>query len=76
MNGLIQSRPNEENCFIGGELKGHVGSDKLGFNNVHGGIGFGSKNEEGNALLILLCSYKQHRIGEKAVSLARAYPLK
>ncbi len=51
MDDLMQSIPNEENVFIGGYLNGHVGSDRQGYENVHGGFNFGSRNEEGESIL-------------------------
>jgi hypothetical protein len=33
--------------FIGGNLNGHVGSTRVGFDEVHGSIGYGSRNQEG-----------------------------
>jgi hypothetical protein len=36
-----------ENVFIGGDLNGHVGSTRVGFNGVHGVLGMevGTKKE-------------------------------
>jgi hypothetical protein len=36
-----------EKLFIGGDLNGHVGSTRVGFDGVHGGFGMGvgSKKE-------------------------------
>ncbi len=44
MDDLMQGIPNEENIFIGGDLNGHVGSDRKGYENVHGDFGFGNRN--------------------------------
>ena len=37
--------------ILGGDLNGHVGEDMDGFEGVHGGKGFGSRNEEGEMIL-------------------------
>ena len=37
--------------FIGGDLNGHVGRDNFGYQGIHGGFGFGSRNEEGINIL-------------------------
>ena len=34
-----------------GDFNGHVGKDEEGFDVVHGGMGFGSRNVEGEMLL-------------------------
>ena len=38
---VMQGIPTEENIFIGGDFNGHVGNSRSGFENVHGGYGFG-----------------------------------
>ncbi|GMP25558.1 hypothetical protein CsSME_00002369 [Camellia sinensis var. sinensis] len=40
-----------ENLVIGGDFNGHVGIDKLGYDRVHGGYGFGDRNEAGESIL-------------------------
>jgi hypothetical protein len=40
-----------EKLFIGGDLNGHVGSTRVGFDGVHGGFGYGSRNQEGEGIL-------------------------
>jgi hypothetical protein len=37
--------------FIGGNLNGHVGSTRVGFDEVHGGFGYESRNQEGRGIL-------------------------
>jgi hypothetical protein len=44
---LVSSVPISEKLFIGGDLNGHVGSTRVGFNGVHGGFEYGSRNQEG-----------------------------
>ncbi|ESO10208.1 hypothetical protein HELRODRAFT_190408 [Helobdella robusta] len=36
---------------FGGNLNGHVGEKTDGFDNVHGGFGYGKRNEDGNRIL-------------------------
>lgn len=43
--------PKEEGCFIGGDLNGHVGGNRMGFERVHGGWGLGMINAEGKEVL-------------------------
>ena len=40
-----------ERVVIGGDLNGHVGKDRAGFEEVHGGWGVGARNEAGRAIL-------------------------
>ena len=40
-----------EKCFIGADLNGHVGEKTDGFEGVHGGFGFGKRNEAGKKIL-------------------------
>jgi hypothetical protein len=35
-----------EKLFIGGDLNGHVGSTRVGFDGVHGGFEYASRNQE------------------------------
>jgi exonuclease III len=44
LNVLISSVPISEKLFIGGDLNGHVGSTRIGFDGVHGGFRYGSRN--------------------------------
>ena len=37
--------------FIGGDLNGYVGTTSAGFEAVHGGFGYGSRNQEGEEVL-------------------------
>jgi hypothetical protein len=44
--------PIYEKLFIGGDLNGHVG-----FKGVHGGFGYGSRNQEGEGILNFALAY-------------------
>jgi hypothetical protein len=41
---------------IGGDLNGHAGSTRVGFDEVHGGFGYGSKNQ-GEGILNFALAY-------------------
>ena len=49
--------PISEKLFIGGDLNGHVGSTRVGFDGVHGGFGYGSRNQEGEGILNFALAY-------------------
>ena len=51
LDGLIRAVPSSEKLFIGGDLNGHVGTTSAGFEAVHGGFGYGSRNQEGEEVL-------------------------
>ena len=42
---VLSGIPEQENIFIGSDMKGHVGRDANGYGGVHGGMGFGTRNE-------------------------------
>ena len=46
LDDLIRAVPSSEKLFIG-DLNGHVGTTSVGFEAVHGGFGYGSRNQEG-----------------------------
>jgi hypothetical protein len=49
--------PISKKLFIGGDLNGHVGSTRVGFDGVHGGFGYGSRNQEGEGILNFALAY-------------------
>ena len=57
MDELIQGLPDRENIFIGGDLNGHVGKDSGGFRRIHGGQGYGIRNESVDAILDFATAY-------------------
>ncbi|KAK9127965.1 hypothetical protein Syun_016762 [Stephania yunnanensis] len=57
MDGFMQSIPLDEKVFIGGDLNGHVGVSNDGFERVHGGFGYGNRNEEGESILEFSSAY-------------------
>ena len=48
---MVRAIPSSEKLFIGGDLNGHVGTTSAGFEAVHGGFGYGSRNQEGEEVL-------------------------
>jgi hypothetical protein len=49
--------PISEKLFIGGDLNEHVGSTRVGFDGVHGGFGYGSRNQEEEGILNFALTY-------------------
>jgi hypothetical protein len=54
---LVSSVPPSEKLFIGGDLNEHVGSTRVGFDGVHGGFGYGSRNQKGEGILNFALAY-------------------
>jgi len=57
LDALVCSVPIGEKLFIGGDLNGHVGSASIGFEGVHGGFGYGSRDQEGEGVLNFAMAY-------------------
>jgi hypothetical protein len=57
LDALVSSVPISEKLFIGGDLNGHVGSTRVGFDWVHGSFGYGSRNQEGEGILNFALAY-------------------
>ena len=57
LEGVLLEIPQGEMVFIGGDLNGHVGRDGDGYIGVHGGHGFGNRNEEGKDILEFSVAY-------------------
>jgi hypothetical protein len=51
LESTVGQVPKEETLIIGGDLNGHVGKSRDGYDRVHGGHGFGCKNEAGETIL-------------------------
>jgi hypothetical protein len=49
--------PISEKLFIGGDLNGHVGATNVGFERVHWGFRYGSRNQEGEDVLNFVLAY-------------------
>ena len=48
---VVGAIPPSESILIGGDLNGHVGATKDGYDGVHGGMGYGTRNAEGESIL-------------------------
>ena len=57
LDEIVQGMPIREKFFIGGDLNGHVGTSRYGFDSVRGGFDFGERNELGNSILHFALSY-------------------
>jgi hypothetical protein len=57
LDALVSSMPISEKLFIGGDLNGHVSSTRIGFDRVHGGFGYGSRDQEGKSILNFVLAY-------------------
>jgi hypothetical protein len=53
----LVSSPISEKFFIGGDLNRHVGSIRVGFDGVHGGFRYESRNQEGKGILNFALAY-------------------
>ncbi|XP_060212066.1 uncharacterized protein LOC132639642 [Lycium barbarum] len=51
LDEVVWGFPHSEKLFLGGDFNGHIGSSARGYGDVHGGFGFGDRNERGTALL-------------------------
>nr|XP_016455221.1 PREDICTED: craniofacial development protein 2-like [Nicotiana tabacum] len=51
LDEIIHQVPPNEKLFIGGDFNGHIGSNAGVYDEVHGGFGFGERNEGGTSLL-------------------------
>ena len=47
----MQAVKRSERPVVAGDLNGHVGSDTIGYEEVHGGHGVGAPNKEGIKVL-------------------------
>nr|GEV11295.1 hypothetical protein [Tanacetum cinerariifolium] len=47
LDEMVRECPTNQRLIIGGDLNGHIGAAANGYAEVHGGFGFGDRNEEG-----------------------------
>uniref|UniRef100_A0A914X850 Endonuclease/exonuclease/phosphatase domain-containing protein n=1 Tax=Plectus sambesii TaxID=2011161 RepID=A0A914X850_9BILA len=57
LDALLPSFQDVKHLIIGGDLNGHVGAARDGYETVHGGCGFGTRNPEGGAVLDAAVAY-------------------
>ncbi|GJY99195.1 aminopeptidase M1 [Tanacetum coccineum] len=51
LDELVRDYPTDQRLIIGGDLNGHIGASAEGYTGIHGGFGFGDRNEEGCTIL-------------------------
>nr|XP_043615972.1 craniofacial development protein 2-like [Erigeron canadensis] len=51
LDELVRSCPVDQRLVLGGDLNGHIGVESDGYAGVHGGLGFGVRNDEGRTIL-------------------------
>ncbi|WMV26024.1 hypothetical protein MTR67_019409, partial [Solanum verrucosum] len=54
LDEVVRGIPSTERIVIGGDFNGHIGATSSGFDDVHGGFGFGERNGGGTSLWISL----------------------
>ncbi|XP_046972435.1 uncharacterized protein LOC124539180 [Vanessa cardui] len=54
---LLMDLQDSEEVYVGGDYNGHVGKESDGYEGVHGGLGFGNRNADGEALLQAACAF-------------------
>ncbi|XP_019244480.1 PREDICTED: craniofacial development protein 2-like [Nicotiana attenuata] len=50
LDEVVHNIPHAEKIFIGGDFNGHIGVDARGYDDVHGGFGFGDRKERASTL--------------------------
>jgi hypothetical protein len=53
---MVRAIPISEKLFIG-DLNGHIGTTSASFKAVHGGFGYGSRNQEGDEVLDIAIAF-------------------
>ena len=51
LDEVLTSIPDEERVVLGGDLNGHIGTDRRVISRIHGGLGMGERNEEGESIV-------------------------
>nr|XP_043611588.1 craniofacial development protein 2-like [Erigeron canadensis] len=51
LDELVRSCPDDQRLVLEGDLNRHIGVESDGYPGVHGGLGFGVKNEDGRTIL-------------------------
>nr|GFA08605.1 craniofacial development protein 2-like [Tanacetum cinerariifolium] len=51
LDKVMRECPTSQRLILGGDLNGHIGAATKGYTGVHGGFGYGARNEEGRAVL-------------------------
>ena len=58
MDAEMQAVPRSERLVVAGDMNGHVGIDRDGYDGVHGGHGLGVRNEEGIKIMDFATAYQ------------------
>ncbi|GKC15484.1 retrovirus-related pol polyprotein LINE-1 [Tanacetum coccineum] len=48
LDEVVRESPTDQRLILGGDLNGHIGATTEGYSGVHGGFGYGVRNEEGD----------------------------
>jgi len=48
---LVSCIPQNEMVALAGDMNGHVGSSNVGYDEMHGGFGYGDRNGDGSRIL-------------------------
>ena len=48
---IVNNIPNNEKVIVAGDLNGHKGEERNGYETIHGGYSFGMRNVEGDRIL-------------------------
>nr|GEX79159.1 craniofacial development protein 2 [Tanacetum cinerariifolium] len=51
LDEIVRETPTDQRLILGGDLNGHIGATTEGYSGVHGGFGYGVRNEEGRSIL-------------------------
>ncbi|GKC74470.1 cleavage/polyadenylation specificity factor, 25kDa subunit, partial [Tanacetum coccineum] len=51
LDKVVREFPTDQRVILRGDLNGHIGAATEGYAGVHGGFGYGVRNEEGRAIL-------------------------
>ncbi|GJT06547.1 craniofacial development protein 2 [Tanacetum coccineum] len=51
LDKVVGEFPTDQRLILGGDLNGHIGATTEGYAGVHGGFGYGVRNEEGRVIL-------------------------
>lgn len=57
LDTFLQSVSPAMNILVGGDLNGHVGAAREGYETAHGGFGYGTRNDEGESILNAAVAY-------------------
>jgi exonuclease III len=57
LEDMVRGVPSSEKLFIAGDLNGHVGTVRVGFERVHEGFGYGEQNQEEEDILNFTIAY-------------------